>query len=161
MMKSVCIESENAQQSNLGVRSSIVSSSISSSPLLPSLFISTASDWANRNIRKGGEEKKTVGENRSPNYLTLVEEFRARALDSTQLVQSSQSDALTEFSPLLGILNVTVCLSVCLKWISGLYWWRIAISWSCDLLLLSHWLSGLVGLFEGFEERGFWVMIWS
>lgn len=25
---------------------------------------------------------------------------------------------------------------------------------SCDLPLLSHWLSGLVGLFEGFEERG-------
>lgn len=54
-----------------------------------------------------------------------------------------------------GRLNVTVCLSVCLSLsLSGLYWWRVAISGSCDLLLLSHWLSGLVGLFEGFEERG-------
>lgn len=49
--------------------------------------------------------------------------------------------------------SLSVCLSVCLS-LSGFYWWRVAISWSCDLLLLSHWLSGLVGLFEGFEERG-------
>lgn len=47
--------------------------------------------------------------------------------------------------------SLSVCMFVCL---SGLYWWRVAISGSCDLLLLSHWLSGLVGLFEGFEERG-------
>lgn len=49
-------------------------------------------------------------------------------------------------------------LSVCLS-LSGFYWWRVAISGSCDLLLLSplvEWPSGrgLVGLFEGFEERG-------
>ena len=45
--------------------------------------------------------------------------------------------------------------SVCLATIGG----ESPFPGSCDLLLLSHWLSGLVGrglvgLFEGFEERG-------